>query len=185
MARGAGTGGKENPGDCTGTVHEYIPCETPPDGNEEGGGLRLLVGRSHLSERKSHRKTARLPRNRSGLAVVRKTGEKARKRETKCISAGYQTDCIQPCFKKVRFGRYIISSPLENGGGQQYSGSLDYAIGHIESPQFSYGVNLSLRKRDIRMSFWYCAFRLKICFKSRQSFSSVRDWVACMVSFAS
>lgn len=77
-----------------------------------------MVGRSHLSDRKPHRKTARLLRNRNGLAIVRKTGEKVRKRETKCISAGYQTDCIQPCFKKVRFGHYIISSLLKNGSGR-------------------------------------------------------------------
>lgn len=115
MDRGAGAGRKENPGDRAGTAPEYLPCETPPDEDEEGGGLRLLVGRSRLSDRKPYRKTARLRRNRSGLAVVRKTGEKAREREPKCISAGYQTDCMQPCFKNVRFGRYIISSPLEDG----------------------------------------------------------------------
>ena len=74
-----------------------------------------MVGRSHLSDRKPHRKTARLLRNRSGLAVVRKTGEKARERETKCISAGYQTDRMQPLPQNVRFGLYIISSPLKNG----------------------------------------------------------------------
>lgn len=115
MDCGAGAGGKENPGDRTGTAPEYLPCETPPDRDEEGRGLRLLVGRSHLSDRKPHRKTARLLRNRSGLAVVRKTGEKAGKRETKCISAGYQTDRMQPLPQNVRFGLYIISSPLENG----------------------------------------------------------------------
>ena len=41
MDRGAGAGGKENPGDRTGTAPEYLPCETPPDGDEEGRGLRL------------------------------------------------------------------------------------------------------------------------------------------------
>ena len=28
----------------------------------------------------------------------------------KCLFAGYQTDCMQRCFKNVRFGRYIIYS---------------------------------------------------------------------------
>lgn len=113
MDRGAGAGGKENPGDRTGTAPEYLPCETPPDGDEEGRGLRLLVGRSRLSDRKPHRKTARLLRNRSGLAVVRKTEEKARKREKNTSPPGIRRIVCLTASKKFALGS--ISSPLENG----------------------------------------------------------------------
>ncbi len=42
MDRGAGAGGKENPGEIAQELHLSISlCETPPDGDEEGRGLRF------------------------------------------------------------------------------------------------------------------------------------------------
>ena len=52
MDRGAGAGGKENPGDRPGDAPEYLPCETPPDGDEESRGLDLQGGRPNLPGRK-------------------------------------------------------------------------------------------------------------------------------------
>lgn len=51
---------------------------------------------------------------------------------------------MQSLPQKVRFGLYIISSLLENGGEQQYSGSLDNAIS-TESDQ---GIKMRETIRD-------------------------------------